>query len=236
MIRNEKLTAIIPVRGGSKGIPRKNLYKLGNFSLLERTIIQAKKSSKIDEIIVSTDDAEMYSIAEEYNVQLESLRPEILAEDNALTIDVINHALSQKKINKGHIILLQVTSPFRILKDFKNIFDIYEHRTDCSSVISVNKSHSTHPDKIQIIEKGFLKSYLGKESMVPRQYLPEVYELNGAFYLTSIDFLKKNRSFFSDKVIPYEMNIINSLNLDSLNDLYLLEYLVDNKKIKIEEY
>ena len=145
----------------------------------------------------------MYDIAKKYKVEMPTLRPTNLSQDNSSTIDVIDHALEVFNISAGHIILLQVTTPLRSKNDYSEICYQYESLyTDCTSMISVNKYMGQHPDKIQKIQDGYLESYLGKESMVPRQSLPEVYELNGAFYITSFNEFKKNNSFYSNKIKP----------------------------------
>jgi len=237
MIRKEKLTAIIPVRKGSKGIHNKNLYQLGKYSLLERTIIQAKSCKYIDNIIVSTDDEAMYAIAKKHNVSMPSLRPRSLAQDDSSTLSVIEHALRISKITSGHVILLQVTTPLRLIDDFLKICEQYENiHKNCTSMISVNQYNGEHPNKIQKINNGYLESYMGVESMVPRQSLPEVYELNGAFYITSYKELKKNNSFYSKNIKPFIMSEERSFNLDTKFDLYLFELLLEKKEIKFEEY
>ena len=96
MLRGLPVTVIIPVRGGSKGIPRKNLYRLGGLTLLERAILIAQGSSYVDNVLVSTDNDEMYSIAQHYNVASSSKRPPELSDDTSSTIDVINHTVSRK--------------------------------------------------------------------------------------------------------------------------------------------
>jgi len=222
MINGKKVYAIIPVRGGSKGIPGKNLYKLGNETILERAIRQAKSCSHIDQVIVSTDDPQMYEISKKHGVNAPGLRPDSLATSNAKTIDVIFHLLNELKIKDSYILLLQVTSPLRNNEDFENIFKlITENKAD--SVVSVTAHDDPHPYKIQKIENGYLKSFLGYESMVPRQELPKVYRLNGAFYLTDTNTLLSKKSFFTDKTMPYLMPEERSINLDTKMDLLLLK-------------
>ena len=115
MVRDQPLTAIIPVRGGSKGIPRKNLRLVGSDSLLERTIKFAKNAPRIDKIIVSTEDPEMYEIATRNGVQSPTPRPAHLASDSATTADVVENLLQECNIVEGYLLILQVTSPFRRL-------------------------------------------------------------------------------------------------------------------------
>lgn len=234
MLNNKKVYAVIPVRGGSKGIPKKNLYKIGGLTLLERTIILSKKCSYIDKVLVSTDDQEMYDISKKYKVNTPGLRPSYLATDTARTVDVVINLIDELSIKDSYIILLQVTSPLRNLEDFENIFKIFEENIErCSAIVSLTEFDDPHPDKIQKIENDFVKSYLGVESMVPRQELPKVYRLNGAFYMTSTEILKKYRTFVPEKTIPFIMPEERSLNLDNKYDLYLLEALMQKGIIEI---
>ena len=237
MIRGQKLTAIIPVRGGSKGIPKKNLSRLGKDTLLERTIKLAKNSGYVDRVLVSTDDTEMFAIAREHGVAMQGLRPAELATDTAKTVDVVKQAIEAENIDEGYILLLQVTSPLRISADLQalcNAFDNADH-TQVEAIVSLVEHDSPHPDKIQKIDDGYVRSYLGKESMVARQQLPKVYSLNGAFYLTHRNILLEKSTFMPQKTIPYVMPPERSLNLDTKMDMFLLEMLVEKGRIEIEE-
>ena len=234
MLNNKKVYAIIPVRGGSKGIPKKNLYKIEGLSLLERTIILGEKCSYIDRVLVSTDDQEMYDISKKYEVNTPRLRPSHLATDTAKTVDVVLDLIDELAIKDSYIVLLQVTSPLRKLDDFENLFKIFEENiNNCDAIVSLTGFDDPHPNKIQKIENGFVKSYLGVESMVPRQQLPKVYRLNGAFYMTSTEILKKYHTFVPEKTIPFIMLEERSLNLDNKYDLYLLEALLQKGIVKI---
>jgi CMP-N-acetylneuraminic acid synthetase len=237
MLRGQPVTAVIPVRGGSKGIPGKNLYRLGRDTLLERTIKIAKLCPCVDRVLVSTDNQEMYNIAKKYGVSTPTLRPADLATDNARTIDVVLELIETAPISKGWVLLLQVTSPLRTLGDLNEFCCTFDQATPSNdAIVSLVRHDSPHPDKIQKVEKGLVNSYLGKESMVARQLLPEVYALNGAFYLTHRDTLITRRTFIPPKTIPFIMPKERSLNLDGKLDLFVLEALVEKKIITIEEY
>jgi|CXWL01.1.fsa_nt_gi CMP-N-acetylneuraminic acid synthetase len=237
MIRGQKLTAIIPVRGGSKGIPRKNLSRLGKDTLLERTIKLAKACPYVDRVLVSTDDKEMFAIAQQYGVAMKDLRPAELATDTAKTVDVVKQAIAAENIDEGYILLLQVTSPLRVLADLQALCNALDNASpeQAESIVSLVEHDSPHPDKIQKIDEGYVCSYLGKESMVARQQLPKVYSLNGAFYLTHRDILLTKSTFMPTKTIPYVMPPERSLNLDTKMDMFLLEMLVEKGRIMIEE-
>lgn len=237
MIRGQPVTAVIPVRGGSKGIPGKNLYRLGRDTLLERTIKLAQNCPYVDRVLVTTDNPEMYAIAESYNVAAPVLRPAHLATDNAKTIDVVLHQIETVPIDSGYILLLQVTSPLRTLTDLNELcrtFDEADPATE--AIVSLVQHDSPHPDKIQKIENGVVASYLGKESMVARQQLPKVYALNGAFYLTHRSVIIEQRTFMPERTLPFIMPEERSLNLDGKLDLFLLEALLEKGRVLLEEY
>lgn len=237
MLRGQPVTAVIPVRGGSKGIPGKNLYRLGRDTLLERTIKIAKLCLYVDRILVSTDNQEMYDIAQRYAAAAPALRPAELATDNAKTVDVILDLIETAPIDAGWVLLLQVTSPLRTLGDLNAFCETFENGpTDADGAVSLVHFDSPHPDKIQKIEDGLVKSYLGKESMVARQSLPTVYALNGAFYITHRDTLITQRTFMPPNTLPFVMPEKRSVNLDTMTDVYVLEAMLDRGVYAVEEY
>ena len=237
MLRGQLVTAVIPVRGGSKGVPGKNLYRLGRDTLLERTIKIAKLCPYVDRVLVSTDNPEMYEIAQRYAVAAPTLRPVELASDNAKTVDVVLNLIETAPIETGWLLLLQVTSPLRTLGDLNEFCRVFEAADpSIEAIVSLVQHDSPHPDKIQKVENGLVVSYLGKESMVARQLLPKVYSLNGAFYLTHREILKARRTFMPAQTIPFIMPEERSLNLDGKMDLFLLEALLEKGCIVLEEY
>jgi len=237
MLRGQPVTAVIPVRGGSKGIPGKNLYRLGRDTLLERTIKIAKLCPYVDRVLVSTDNVELYDIANRYDAAAPSLRPAELATDNAKTVDVVLNLIESAPIVSGWMLLLQVTSPLRTLGDLNDFCETFERGpTDTEAAASLVHFESPHPDKIQKIEGGFVKSYLGKESMVARQCLPTVYALNGAFYIAHRETLVRKRTFLPPRTLPFVMSEERSVNLDTMTDVYVLEALMERGVYKVEEY
>ena len=237
MLRGQPVTAVIPVRSGSKGIPGKNLYRLGRDTLLERTIKIAKLCPYVDRVLVSTDNREMYDIAKRYAVAAPTLRPTELATDNAKTVDVILNLIETAPIASGWVLLLQVTSPLRTLGDLNEFCETFEKGpVDTEGAVSLAHFDSPHPDKIQKIEGGLVKSYLGKESMVARQSLPVVYALNGAFYITHRDTLLSHRTFMAPRTLPFVMPEERSVNLDTMADVYLLESMLARGVYTVEDY
>lgn len=237
MLNGRELVAVIPVRGGSKGIPRKNLYRLGQDTLLERAIKLGLACGRVDRVVVSTDDPEMYEIASRYNVAAPSLRPAHLATDTARTVDVVLDLLDQVNIADAYVLLLQATSPLRTLSDLERLLDIFENETGgAEAIVSLTKQDDPHPNKIQKIEEGFVHPYLNVDSMVPRQTLPTVFRFNGAFFLTDTGVLRSQGTFMPPRTLPYIMPQERSVNLDSPLDLILLEALVERHIIAPEEY
>jgi CMP-N-acetylneuraminic acid synthetase len=231
MLISKKLIAIIPVRKNSKGIINKNLFKIGKYSLLERTILIAKNSKFIDKVYVSTDCKKMFAISKKYGVNLKKLRSKKLSTTKALTIDVIKNVITEKNIKDSYILLLQVTSPFRTL-NMTNIFlKKFEKNNDANSSVSLTRFFHPHPEKIQVIKKNFVKSYLNKESMRPRQFLPKVYCLNGLFYVAKSEQLIKKNSFFTNKTSAFIVEPEKSLNLDLPDDLIILKDKIKKKYI-----
>ncbi len=223
MIRGKKVTAIIPVRGGSKGVPRKNLYVFQNLTLLERAILFAKDSKYIDEIYVSTDDLEMYEISRKYNVSTPTLRPKHLAKDESKTIDTIEHLINTLPIMDGYILILQVTSPLRTQNDLDEICNLIENEDNIDAIISGVKINEPHPYKMFTINNNFLKPLIVNEFSTPRQMLPEVWAFNGAFYLISLDSIIKEKTLIPSRSKIYPMPHDRSINIDSINDILLLE-------------
>lgn len=239
MIRGASLTAIIPVRGGSKGIPGKNLMRIGGEdTLLERSIKLARASRYVDRVLVTTDHPEMQAIAEAYSVAAPAVRPAHLAADDAKTVDVVLDLMETAPIESGYVLLVQVTSPLRTLADLDSMCATFdEGDADAEAIVTLVRFDAPHPDKIQKIENGRVLSYLGKESMVARQSLPQVFALNGAFYLTHRDVLQERRTFMPmATTLPYIMPEERSLNLDGPRDVVQLEALIERGLVAMEEY
>jgi CMP-N-acetylneuraminic acid synthetase len=229
MIKNKKLIAIIPVRKNSKGIKNKNLIKVNSKTLLERTIIIAKKNKFIDDVIVTTDCIKMHKIAQRYDVASKSLRPKSLSNSKSLTVEVIKYIIKKHSIKNSYILLLQVTSPMRDRTITNKFLSIFHRNKKATSAVSVSLVEKYHPYKIQEIKDGWLQSLMGFESMVPRQYLPKCYNLNGLFYIAYSELILKMNSFFSKNTLPFVTEKNKSLNLDDKNDLIILNYFNKSK-------
>ena len=236
MLKGEPVTAIIPVRGGSKGIPGKNLRRLGKFTLLERAIKLAQAAPQVDRVLVTTDDPEMFGLAKDHGVAAPALRPAHLASDAASTVDVVLHLIEQAAIDRGLLLLLQATSPLRTLADLAGLCDCFEETPDAQAIVSLCRHEEPHPEKLQVIQEGRVKSYLGGTSHRTRQSLPDVYALNGAFYLISRDVFQREKTFLPPGTLPFVMPPERSLNLDTQVDWDILTAMTAAGHWRFEEY
>ncbi len=236
MLKGHPVTAIIPVRGGSKGIPGKNLRRLGKYSLLERAIKLAQSAPQIERVLVSTDDPEMQACAEAYGAAAPALRPAALADDAATTVAVVEHLIGEAAIAPGYLLLLQATSPLRTRADLQALFAAFEAAPDAEAMVSLCRHEDPHPEKLQKIVDGQVVPYLGQDSHRPRQSLSEVYALNGAFYLVAQEAFLREHSFLPPRTAPFVMPPERSVNLDSLTDWQILEAMVAAGHWTFEEY
>ncbi len=226
MIRGEYLTAIIPARKGSKGIPGKNLYRIQGETLVEKTIRLAQQSQQVDRVLVTTDDPEIYELAKNLNAAPPSLRPADLASDTSRTIDAVHHLIKDAGIQSGYILLLQVTTPLRTDDDLTKFLHEFEADPEAEAIVSVVEHDSPHPEKIMKMDGKYITTYIGNNPSVPRQTLPRVFALNGSFYLTSLEIIESQGTFLPRKTIAYTMPPEKSINLDTPLDMLLLEALL----------
>ena len=222
---------IIPARGGSKGVPGKNIKLLNQKPLIHYTIEAARKVFEDQYIYVSTDSTDIKSISEQTGLTVPFLRPKHLATDTANTRDVLLHALEQftlkNKQEPDVIILLQPTSPFRNESHIKEALAQYNSNLDM--VVSVKETNS-NPYYVLFEEdsKGFLaKSKKG--NFIRRQDCPKVWEYNGAIYLINPNSIQKYSIGDFNKVIKYEMDEWSSHDIDNVLDWKIAEALINCK-------
>jgi CMP-N,N'-diacetyllegionaminic acid synthase len=233
MVRGEPLIAIVPARAGSKGIAGKNLWRYEGLSLLERAVLLARSSDRIDRVIVSTDSAEMLDLAKAAGAEAKGLRPAHLASDTATSAEVVAHVLAEEGLSQGHLLLLQTTSPLRTKDDMGSLIATYA-TCGAPALVSVTKHDEPRPEKLKRIENGKLKPYLDQHFEGPRQALPTVYRLNGAFYAISIPVFLREKRFLPEGTMAYEMPASRSHNLDSPEDLQILEAMLAAKHWQLE--
>ena len=217
--------AVIPARGGSKGIPRKNLRNLCGKPLIGWTIEAALSSELIDRVVVSTDDTEIADYSLKCGADIPFLRPPSLATDEASSIDVVLHALDEVS-DYENLLLLQPTSPLRGGGDIDSMVQQFlrEQRSSCVSVCYARE----HPYWMYAVSKSGALQQLIPDADVSkgRQQFPTCYVLNGAMYLSSIEKLRKERSFIHRETGIYLMTPECSIDIDDLFDWSLAEMLL----------
>jgi CMP-N,N'-diacetyllegionaminic acid synthase len=219
---------VIPARGGSKGIPRKNIKPLRGKPLIQYTVEAARKVFSDDIICVSTDDIEIKNVVESSGLKVPFVRPVELATDSAATYDVLLHALNfYEKIgyHADTLILLQPTSPFRTNK---HIMEAIEHAPkECEMLVSV-KETSSNPYYVlfEEDEKGYLhKSKPGNYTR--RQDCPKVWEYNGAIYIIKVEALKQKSINQLTQVRKYVMDDLSSHDIDTILDWKIAEVIAE---------
>lgn len=228
-----KPLVVIPARGGSKGIPRKNIKLLGGKPLIQYTIEAARELFDDAVICVSTDDKDIISVVEGLGLKVPFIRPASLAGDLAGTYEVLLHAIEHYEkfvYSPDILILLQPTSPFRTGQHIKEAIQLFDD--SCEMVVSVKE---TKANPYYVLKEEDLNGWLVKSkegNFIRRQDIPKVYELNGAIYIIDIAALKAKPLHNFIKVRKYEMNEINSHDIDSDIDWKLAEIILDNLKLK----
>lgn len=231
-----KILGIIPARGGSKGIPRKNLIPLLKRPLISYTIEAALESRHLSRVIVSTDDKEIALVCKELGMDVPFMRPSELATDSALSLHVMQHALREMEQLDGErydvVVMLQPTTPLRLSSDIDAGIELLLE-SGADSVISVVDVGAYHPLRMKrVIQNGWLTNYIdqGHEDMRPRQQLPPVYIRNGALYITWRNVLLEQNSFTGRDCRAHIMPAERSVNIDTEFDLVLADYLLRKRE------
>jgi CMP-N,N'-diacetyllegionaminic acid synthase len=228
MYKNKSFLAIIPARGGSKGILNKNIMDICDKPLIAYTIEAGKKSKYIDEVLVSTDSDAIKDVAQNYGAKVPFLRPEELSNDSSKSIDLVLHAIDfylSNNISYDYVILLQPTSP---LRTFVQIDEAIEKllETNISSLVSVREVDE-NPVIMRSIQSDKLKEVIRFEGLnLRRQDLPTFYIFNGAIYITSNDMLIHKKKFIDEDTIPYIMSKESSVDIDTMLDAKLVELII----------
>jgi CMP-N,N'-diacetyllegionaminic acid synthase len=229
----KKILAIIPARGGSKGIPGKNIFPIAGKPLLAWTIKAALESKLIDRTIVSSDDEGILRIASKYGAE-PIRRPKSMAGDKSLFNLLIFHTLDYLKKKEKYVpdvlVYLQPTSPLRGSKDIDRALSLLKGKI--TNVISVCETDNKFLKSFLINKNGFIQGISNNSfSFMNRQDLPKIFMPNGAIYAIKRNAFLKTGKLFTDKTIPYIMGSEKSLDIDSMEDLKKAEKIL--KKIKL---
>ena len=227
MFDGKTFLAIIPARGGSKRLPRKNILTLAGKPLIAWSIGAALKSCYIDEVLVSSDDDEILSIAKEYQAQIIK-RPDSLATDTATSYDAIKHAIDNTK-RYDFIVLLQPTSPLRDEKHIDEAIQLLMDK-DANSVISVCPMDHSPLWSNTLPNNGNMDNFLREDIKNKRsQDLPIYYRLNGAIYICRTEMLLSEKTFFlKEKSFAYMMDKKSSIDIDEKIDFKIANLLKED--------
>ncbi|WP_285397575.1 acylneuraminate cytidylyltransferase family protein [Lysinibacillus sp. fls2-241-R2A-57] len=217
-----KILAIIPARGGSKGVPRKNIRKLVDKPLIAWTIEEAKKSKYITRTILSSEDPEIIEVAKQYGCEVPFVRPLELAQDDTPGIEPVLHVVDQCP-GFDYIVLLQPTSPLRTFEDIDGCIELI-FKNKSPACVSVSIADTSPYWMYTMQEKEQLSPLLTNEFFSRRQDLPKVYALNGAVYVAKVSWLQNKKTFITDETIGYVMSESHSLDIDTEEDFLYCDW------------
>lgn len=224
------MLAIVPARGGSKGVPGKNIKELCGKPLIAYTIDEAKKSQIIDRLVLSTDDEQIAKVSEKYDIEIPFMRPPKLSQDSSLAID--NYIYTLDRLNKefktqhDEFIVLQPTSPFRLASDIDAAISLF-YEKNADSVISVCEAPHPPTWSKRMDPSGRLKSYFEmKSDNKNRQEIESAYIPNGAIFILKLSSIKSIYSYYTDKTYGYEMPSARSIDIDTPLDFEFAEFLM----------
>lgn len=227
----------IPARGGSKGVPGKNIKQINGKPLIAWTILNVLKNFPPEDIFVSTDDKEIAAVAESYGVKVPFLRPAHLATDASPTIDSINHLLEYVEAQGKKydvLVTLEPTSPLRKKDDLKNALLAFEAKfEEYDSVVSLGEVQLENPFITKIIEDGCVKNLMEGKLITRRQDYPTVYFPYGVIYGSKIDFIKSSNKAYGGNMLPYFIERWQNYELDDIYDFVCIEQIIKLKENEI---
>jgi len=231
MHRVIRVLGVVTARGGSKGIPRKNLALLLDKPLLAHTAICAAAAARLDRVVLSTDDEQIADVGREWGLEVPFMRPLELASDDTPTIPVLQNIVGRLEDSGDRydaIFTLQPTNPLRVPRDIDGAIELLE-RTGADSVIGFTEVGDSHPARMKqvdpdgrVIDLPFAEDFEGQ----PRQELPRYYLRNGAVYLTRRDVVMNRNSLKGDDCRAWLLPEERALNIDTPHDLFLAEQLL----------
>lgn len=221
-----KILAIIPARGGSKGVPRKNIRKLAGKPLIAWTIEEAKKSKYITRTILSSEDPKIIDIAKQYECDVPFVRPLKLAQDDTPGIDPVLHAVEQCP-GYDYVVLLQPTSPLRTIEDIDGCIE-YMLSQNADFCVTVTESEKSPYWMYKVSDNGKMKPLIELEKLpLRRQDSPKIYALNGAVYVAKTERLVEENTFLTTNTVAYVMNKERSMDIDTELDFKVCEFYIE---------
>jgi len=235
----KEVLAVVPARGGSKSIKKKNIVELDGKPLLEYTLTAAKESTVVDRTVLSTDDKQIAAVGESFHsVEVPFIRPQKLAQDDTPTLPVIQHAVNFLQEQEAYIpdivLILQPTSPLRQPRHIDEAIKKMINSEGDSVVSVIQVPHEFNPYSVMEIEDGWLEFYLEEgRKYTRRQDKPTFYARNGAaIYGVSLSTLLKDETLYGDACIPYVMDRKFSVDIDTEFDLMIAEAILETEIVE----
>ena len=232
MINGKSVVSVIPARGGSKGLPGKNIKLLHGKPLISWTIEQALSSNYIDNVVVSTDSINIANVAKDSGAEVPFIRPDNLATDDASTFPVVQHCINHY-LSLGqsfdYLVLLEPTSPLRKRHDIDNMLSILDRNAlIADSIVSLGETHA-HPSILKALNNDFVSNYLksSNTSSLRRQDLSPVYFPYGVAYVVKSDVLEKEKCFYTRKCLGYLIERWQNYEVDDLCDFLCIEAMME---------
>ena len=244
MINNKKVLVVITARAGSKGLQGKNSKRLAGKPLIAWPILAAKESRYVDHILVSTDCENIANIAKQYQADVPFIRPKYLADDQATSFDVLDHAISfliEQKNTFDYLVLLEPTSPLTQGQDIDNALETLLKADNiakgASAIVGISALEDSHPAFCLTVNKqGFINPYQDKFKVLRRQDLSSVYRFEGSLYISDIATLLKEKGFYHQHTLGYKVAKWQSFEIDDLTDFICIEAIMKNlNEIKAAE-
>lgn len=227
MYKGKKILAIIPARGGSKGLPGKNIRPLLGKPLIAWSIEHAQKSELVDEIFISTDSQEIADVAEQYGVKVPELRPAELASDSAPSSGFVAHTIEEFRKNNtyfDYILLLEPTSPTRKDGDIDAAIKLAVDNPDKDGVVSLGEVHMEHPAIVKTVtEHGVILPFVNTQKVTQRQQLGKVYFPYGVVYLIKVDAFMEKKIFYGENSLPLFIDRWQCYEVDDIYDFTAIE-------------
>lgn len=228
------MLAIIPARGGSKGLPGKNIRELDGKPLIAYTIEAALNAKVVDRVVVTTDDEKIAGVAKQYGAEVPYMRSAELASDYASAVDVYIDAIQRlgKKYESEPFMVLLPTVPFRTSKHIEEAYDMLKEK-QAKTLISVVKADVPVSWYLSINENGILYSQgygIKRGNLLNRQVNESSYIPNGAIYILDYNLLCEKRTYYCERTIPYIMDKRSSVDIDVLDDFEYAQYLLKQNK------
>lgn len=233
-MNSKKILAIVTARGGSKGLPGKNIKEICGKPLIGWTLESAKKCEYFSKIYVSTDNKEIANVCASFGVEVSEFRPDYLAQDNTPSSDVVSYTLdvlaAQNEVY-DYITLLEPTSPLRKSDDLKNAIELALNHDDRDGVVSLGEVHLEHPDIVKCVRNGRICSYIKKsEKVTQRQQLDKAYFPYGVIYLVKTSVFKQRKVFYDENSLPYFIERWQTYEIDDIYDFWCVEAILKNRR------